>query len=402
MAAGVTPDLGGLAERIREAKLRGFVDLYLARTAEVWWRLAGGAVTSRRELLREGAAARFTGSFDSSDGLDRLILAELLGVPPRTLPAFTLAPFPQPPDVAPVVAALGATECELHWRGGWAVLLADGSETVLRRPELLEISLPDGQRLLHAWPLAPGWIPPQPVPAPVGAVRTGNATVLLAPAAAAVLFHELLAHPLEGDLLLRGSSPLAGRRGVRLFTIPVDVDDDPTAPSLPGSFSADDEGVAARRRLLVRDGVLVGMLCDRASAAALGGKPGNARRATVHTPPRPRVSNLVVRCRRGDADALRQDAAIEVTSLASGSVEPRLGLVTLAVRSAWALRRGARDQALAPFVLFGTIDEVLDGVRALAGPSQPTAEPGWCSKDGEVVPTGAIAPWVLLAGLEAR
>jgi predicted Zn-dependent protease len=402
MAAGVIPDLGALAERIREARPRGFVDLYLTRTAEVWWRVAGGVVTARRELLREGAAVRSAGTFRSSDGLDRLVLADLLGITARTLPALAPAPFPPPPDIGPLAAELGATGYELHWRGGWAVLLADGRETPLRRPELLEVLGPDGQRFLYSWPLAPGWSAPQPAPAPAGPVRPGHPTVLLAPAPAAVLFHELLAHPLEGDLLVRGSSPLAGRQGARLFPIPVDVDDDPTAASLPGSFSADDEGVAARRRLLVRDGVLVGMLCDRASAIALGGKPGNARRATVHTPPRPRVSNLVIRCRRGDADALRREAAVEVTSLASGSVEPRLGLVTLAVRSAWALRRGARVQPLAPFVLAGTIADVLGGVRALAGPSVATAEPGWCSKDGEIVPTGAIAPFVLLAGVEAR
>jgi hypothetical protein len=402
MAAGVTPDLGALAERIREARLPGFVDLYATRTAEAWWRVGGSGVTARRELVREGAAVRFPGSLVSSDGLDRLVLAELLGLPARTLPAFSLPPFPRPPEIAPVIEATGVAECELHWRGGWATLLADGRATWLRRPELLEVTLPDGQRFLHAWPLAAGWAPPQATPAPASQPRTGRVTVLLAPAAAAVLFHELLAHPLEGDLLLRGSSPLTGRHGERVFSIPVDVDDDPTELALPGGFSADDEGVEARRRLLVHDGVLVGMLCDRATAAALGGKPGNARRATVHTPPRPRVSNLVVRCRRGDVDALRREAAIEVASFASGSVEPRLGLVTLAVRAAWAVHRGARVRPLAPFVLAGTIDEVLGGVRALAGPSVPTAEPGWCSKDGEVVPTGAVAPWVLLAGVGVR
>jgi hypothetical protein len=402
MATGVNSELGALAERIHQARPSGLVDLYAARTAEVWWRLSGGRVSARRELLREGAAVRFAGTFASSDGLDRLVLAELLGIPARTLPAFALAPFPRPPAIDDVIARLAGGECELHWRGGWAALLADGAATALRRPELLEVALPDGQRFLHTWPLADDWTAPQAAPAPAGSVRAGRTTVALAPAAAAVLFHELLAHPLEGDLLARGSSPLAGRLGERLFAIAVDVDDDPTAPALPGSFSTDDEGVPARRRQLVRDGVLVGTLCDRATAAALGGKPGNARRATVHTPPRPRVSNLVVRCRRGDDEALRREAAVEIASLAGGSVEPRLGLVTLAVRAAWVLKRGVREHALAPFTLSGTIDEVLGGVRALAGPSVPTAEPGWCSKDGEVVPTGAVAPWVLLAGVEAR
>jgi len=401
----MTPDETGfdeLARRLEDARPRGFVDLYAARTAEVWWRVGGGGVRARRELLREGAAVRRDGTFASADGLDRLVLAELLGASARTLPAFGLAAFPHPPDVGAVVDALGDGVAELHWRGGWGVLVAGGASVALRRPELCEIALSDGQRFLHTWPLPAGWRSPVPAAAPEAAVRPGRHAVALAPAAAAVLFHELLAHPLEGDLLLRGASPLAGRRGERLFALPLDVDDDPLARHLPGSFAVDDEGTGAHRRALVRGGVLVGALCDRSSAAALGDPPGNARRAGVHAPPRPRVSNLVVRAAAADREALRGAASLEVSSLAGGTVEPRTGVVSLAVRAAWELRRGRRARALAPFALRGTMEAVLAGIAGVAGPGEPTAEPGWCSKDGEVVPTGAVAPWVLLAGMEAR
>ena len=403
MVTPVTTGFEALALRLHDARLRAFVDLYTARTAEVWWRIAGGRVHARRELLREGAAVRLDGTFASSDGLDRLVLAELLGVPARTLPAFDLQPFPRPPVIASVVEAFGGdAAAELHWRGGWSALIAGGTAVALRRPELLEVALPDGQRFLYTWPLAEGWQQPAPAPEGGAGVRAGRHVTALAPAAAAVLFHELLAHPLEGDLLQRGASPLVGRQGERLFALPLDVDDDPQARHLPGSFAIDDEGVAAHRRPLVRGGVLVGMLCDRAAAAARGGTAGSARRAGVHSPPRPRVSNLVVRAAAGAADELRGAASIEIASLAGGTVEPRTGMVSLAVRSAWALRRGRRVHPLAPFALAGTVAAVLAGVKALAGPGEATAEPGWCSKDGEVVPTGAVAPWVLLAGMEAR
>ena len=402
MVTPVTTGFETLAQRLHELCLRAFVDLYAARTAEVWWAVSGGQVHARRELLREGAAVRSDGSFASADGLDRIVLAELLGVPARTLPAFDLAPFPRPPVIAAAVAALGATDAELHWRGGWAILVAGGAAVALPRPQLLEVALPDGQRSLATWPPAADWRPPRPAAAGGGSPRPGRHRVVLAPAAAAVLFHELLAHPLEGDLLVRGASPFAGRHGERLFALPVDVDDDPTQATLPGAFTVDDEGVTARRRALVRGGVLAGVLCDRATAALLGGPAGCARRAGVHAPPRPRVSNLVVRAPAGAVDALRRAASIEVESLASGSVEPRTGTVTLVVRSARALRRGAPDRPLAGFVLAGSVSAALGGVEALAGPPEAVAEPGWCSKDGEVVATGALAPWLLLSGMEVR
>ena len=43
-----------------------------------------------------------------------------------------------------------------------------------------------------------------------------------------------------------------------------------------------------------------------------------------------------------------------------------------------------------------------DGMRAAAQPSLTSAEPGWCSKEGDVVPVGTVAPWLLVTGLEAR
>lgn len=396
------PDLAAFAVRLDEARLPGFVDLYLARTGEAWWQVEKGRVVEHRTLLREGAAARSTGSLRSADGLDRLVLAALLGVPARTLPNVSLAPFPTPPDPAAIVATLGAASVTLHWRGTWSAVIGAGRAQVLQRPDLLEVATADGQRLLATWPLPEELLPP-PLPRhATTAARPGRATVLFQPAAAAVLVHELIGHPLEGDVLLRGASPWVGRRGERLFRVPLDVADDPTLAGLPGSFSADDEGMPAARRALVRAGVLVGAICDRSSAAPLGAQPGCARRASIHTPPRPRISNLVVGAGGEEEETSRREARIEVASLTSGTVEPSLGLLMLSVRSAFSLRRGRREHALAPFTLVGGLPSVCEGVLATVGPAVATAAPGWCNKAGDVVATAAVTPALLLAGLEVR
>ena len=129
-------------------------------------------------------------------------------------------------------------------------------------------------------------------------MSSGPVRALLSPQAAATLLHELLGHPLEGDLLLAGASPWRGRQGERILSLPLDLRDDPTREDLPGAFETDDEGHPAAARCLVQDGVLTGALATEAFAAALGVAPGNARRATLHTLPRPRVSNLVARLPR--------------------------------------------------------------------------------------------------------
>jgi hypothetical protein len=393
--------LAELAAALRRARPRGFVDLYLEAVAEAWWRLDGGEVVGHGVLRREGAAARREGHLLSCDGLDRAVIAEVTGVPAARLAPPALPDLPAAPELADLRERAPLARGTVRWRASRAAVLRDGAATVIRRPDLLEVTRPDGQRLLLTWP------PPTPVaedePAGEGAFapRPGRTTVLFAPAAAAVLVHELFGHPLEGDALLAGGSPWSGRFGSRIVPLPLDLDDDPTRFDLPGGFDADDEGTKASVRPLLRGGELVGTLTDRASGAAFGQGAGNARRASVHAPPRPRLSNLILA--GGTVEAPPRSAArLEVTSLASGSVQPHSGLLVLAVRTAWALRGGERQQPVRPCTLAAPVAAACAGLRAAGGTPQAIAEPGWCGKDGDVLATGAVTPWLLVAGLEVR
>jgi PmbA/TldA metallopeptidase C-terminal domain len=400
MSQETPAQLAALAGRLAGARAGRLEDLYLSRVSEAWFHLERGVVKRRTTLLREGAAARTRDDLRSSDGLDRIVLGSLLDLPARTLPPLRHEPLPEPPDAAQLAERLGDLTGIAHWRASWAAVVRRDAAVLPRRPELFEVVVADRQRGLATWPPPPDWLPPRSAAPGAGHVRPGPASVVLAPAAAAVLLHELLGHPLEGDLLLRGASPWAGKLGRRIFDLDLDLDDDPTLDCLPGSFTRDDEGSPAVRRPLLRAGVLVGALADRTCAAALGVPPGNARRSTVHTPPTPRMSNLVARAAANAAELPREAARLEVTSLRAGRLEPHLGVITLLVRSAFALHRGERTRPLAPFTLAASVDALRNGLVAAGGPALPSAEPGWCSKDGAVVATGAIAPSLLLAGLE--
>ncbi len=391
--------LDELATAIGRARISKFRDLYLERRAEVCWRVADGRVTACERLLREGAAVRRDGAFFSSDGLDRPVLARLLDVPARLLPSFSLPASAPAPPIDAVVASLPRACTALRWRSSHAAVVARGASSSILRPQLAELTYGEGRRGLHVWP--PDHALAEEAE-PRARLQSGRCRVLLAPAASAVLVHELFGHLLEADLLLAGASPWCGQQGRRLTRLPLDVIDDPTRGDLPGAFSVDDEGEAAAPRRLLADGVMVGSLADRRCAAALGVAAGNARRADVHTPPRPRMSNLVTSAATPLPSPPRHEAAVEVASLASGTIEPSSGVVLLAVRQAFALRRGARGQPLRAFTLMGTLAALRRGLLAAAEPAARTAEPGWCAKDGEVVATGAQAPWLLVDGLEAR
>ncbi|MEW6338767.1 MAG: metallopeptidase TldD-related protein [Acidobacteriota bacterium] len=391
-------DLEEFAASVKKAVPRDLDDLYVERVNEVRWRLRGTLAASQHTLTREGAAVRRGGRLSSADGLDGAVIASLLEVPRRGLADLDAPELPSAPTLDEVVAALGVADVDLRWRGVWSAVVRDGAVAEGGKPALLEIVHPDGLRQLTVWPPAPD-LEVLPPASEAAAPRPGRTTVLFAPAAAAVLLHELFGHPLEADSLLRGASPWAGKFGQRVTPLALDLDDDPGA-ALPGAYVADDEGSPAGVRALLRAGELVGAIADRSAAPALGAAPGNARRATCHAPPRPRLSNLVVTA--GGAEPPRAEARLEVTSAYSGTVEPRSGTLLLSVRSAWHLRGGERKGPAGAFTLSASVGAAAAGLVAAGGLARASAAPGWCGKNGETLPTGAVAPWLLVAGLEVR
>jgi len=106
----------------------------------------------------------------------------------------------------------------------------------------------------------------------------GTTTLVLGSEQMALQIHESVGHAIELDRILGWEAAFAGtswldltqlgslRYGSELMNITVD----PTVPGALGSFGFDDEGTAATVRHAVRDGVWVGVLAGRDSAAVAG------------------------------------------------------------------------------------------------------------------------------------
>lgn len=382
---------------------RGIVDIFFERRVERCWQLRAGRVVGvETASLEGGACRRADGRLLSSDGLERMSLAALAGVAARQLPP---VPLP-PPPVIPAFDELGAPAdpdlVAARWLWRAAFVAGTAGVGAIARPSLLDLGWSDGRRTVRPWPLVPEWEMPAPSSPRAAHPPTGAVRALLAPQATATLFHELFGHPLEADLLRAGSSPWRERLGEAVLALRLDLWDDPTRWDLPGAFDRDDEGTPAAPRRLVEEGVLVGALGDPAAAGAGRGGGGNARRGSLHAPPRPRVSNLVARVRGASGEPPRHDADLEVEAVAAATLDARAGLVVLQVRAGHTLRHGRRTRPVGAFALFGEVERVTGGLRCAGGPPERSAEPGWCGKDGEVVPTGGEAPWLLLDGLEVR
>ncbi|MCU0578775.1 MAG: TldD/PmbA family protein [Desulfobacterota bacterium] len=102
-------------------------------------------------------------------------------------------------------------------------------------------------------------------------VEAGAYNVVLNPDLTGVFTHEAFGHFSEADLI--EDAPTMRERlalGALLGNEQVSITDDPTPPGQLGFYRYDDEGVAVRPTALLRQGVLVGRLHSRRTAAAFG------------------------------------------------------------------------------------------------------------------------------------
>jgi TldD protein len=107
---------------------------------------------------------------------------------------------------------------------------------------------------------------------------SGDTTLILGGEQLALQIHESVGHAIELDRILGWEAAFAGtswldldrlgtlRYGSELMNITID----PTIPGALGSFGFDDEGTPATKRDAVRNGIWVGVLAGRDSAAVAG------------------------------------------------------------------------------------------------------------------------------------
>ncbi|HOS80799.1 MAG TPA: TldD/PmbA family protein [Anaerolineae bacterium] len=123
-------------------------------------------------------------------------------------------------------------------------------------------------------------------------LRAGRMPVLFSPAGALVLGYPLMLG-LSGKNVVKGVSPLAGRRGEQVFDPRLTLVDDATLPGGFGSAAYDDEGVPHQRTVLVENGVLRGFYYDLKTAARAGvPSTGNGSRG-LFSQPEPAPTNLL-------------------------------------------------------------------------------------------------------------
>jgi TldD protein len=121
--------------------------------------------------------------------------------------------------------------------------------------------------------------------------KGGKSPVVLGPNVVGVFVHEAFGHLAEADLALSGGV-LPNNFGKKIGSDVVTIYDDGTIDGAFGSFKYDDEGVPTQKTLLIKDGVVTGLMHNRETAQNFNVEPtGNARAEDFRVEPIIRMRN---------------------------------------------------------------------------------------------------------------
>jgi predicted Zn-dependent protease len=249
-----------------------------------------------------------------------------------------------------------------------------------------------------------------------------NGPAILSGRAAAVFFHEVLGHRLEGQ---RQRGDQEGETFTKLLGKPIlpdflSVADDPTIEQfngypLSGHYVFDEEGQRAQRVQLVDKGVLKTFLMSRLPVASFAQSNGHGR-AEAGKMPTGRQGNLIVTSTKTVSDAkLRQMLKTEAKRQGKA-----YGLYFEDISSGFAVTTRSSPQAfqVIPLVVYrvyvdGRPDELVRGVSIVGTPQaalssilatddHPAIFNGLCGAESGTIPVSAVAPAMLVAEIETQ
>jgi TldD protein len=219
----------------------------------------------------------------------------------------------------------------------------------------------------------------------------GRYTVVIDGLVGGLLAHEGIGHASEADAVLSGSSILSNKLNKRIGSGLVNVVDDPTADGF-GSYLFDDEGIRGRKITLVRAGVLRGFLHSRTTALSFHTNPtGNCRASSYSAFPLVRMSNTFFeRGSQKKDDLFDIRKGIYLKGAKGGSVDPITGNFVFAAEEGRMIENGEVKRSVRNALLSGNILKTLLLVEAVG--SDFSSSPGFCGKDGQLVPVGDGGP----------
>ncbi len=215
--------------------------------------------------------------------------------------------------------------------------------------------------------------------------KAGTYPVVLDPVLAGVFCHEAFGHLSEADHVYENERMKEIMVLGRQFGQPhLNIVDGAAVPDLRGSFKYDDEGVPATRADLIRDGILVGRLHSRETAAKMGERPtGNARALDYRFPPIVRMTNTYIEPGEATFEEIIGDIKEGVYARNWFGGTTSMEMFTFSAGEAFMIRNGKVAELVRPVKLTGNLFTTLMNIDAL-GRDLDFNQGGGCGKMGQM------------------
>jgi TldD protein len=228
-------------------------------------------------------------------------------------------------------------------------------------------------------------------------VTGGKYPVIVNPRLAGVFAHEAFGHLSESDTVYENERMKELMvRGKRFGSNNLNIIDDGSIPGLRGTHRYDDEGVRTGKHYLIKDGILVGRLHSRETAAKMGEQPtGNARAVGYQHHPIVRMTNTYID--RGDDtfEDMVKDLKLGLYALDMVGGQTSLEMFTFSAAYGFMIRDGEKAELVRDIVLTGNVFETLMNVDMIGDTVTLPSVGGGCGKGGQgALPVGFGGPHV--------
>lgn len=219
-------------------------------------------------------------------------------------------------------------------------------------------------------------------------VTGGKYTVITDPILTGVFTHEAFGHLSESDFVYENPQMQEIMTlGKRFGSDGLNILDDGSLPGGLGTQRYDDEGVPMRKNYLIKDGILVGRLHSRETAAKMG-EPlsGNARAVHFHHPPIVRMTNTYLDQGSTPFAEMIRDIDLGVYAVRANGGQTAMEMFTFSAAYGYMIRNGQVAELVRDVMLTGNVFETLMHIDRIGDDLtwEPNG-PGGCGK-GEQYP----------------
>jgi len=216
-------------------------------------------------------------------------------------------------------------------------------------------------------------------------IEAGTYTVIVDPKLCGLFVHEAFGHLSEADHIYENPRlQEIMQPGKRFGAEFLSITDDGSMAGEAGFIAYDDEGVPGRRNPLIREGVLVGRLHNRETAARMGEEPtGNARAISHNYPPIVRMTNTVMEPGEWSFEEMLADTEDGIYARGMLGGQTNMEMFTFSAEEAYRIRKGKLAEKLREVVLTGNVFKTLANIDAVGDDLELHGGLGGCGKGGQ-------------------